>query len=145
MCNKKDKTKSNYHQSSNRHRWSWSLHRWSLNHHHRSSNHHHRNSLCFMGEKSQDSLSSHSLCRFFPGKIRNDEKNAGPCNPAWPVSAHSSKGQVPKRPIPRGPQIYGLRKPCPNTVPRQSFTGQTRGPDPWLLSLSVSFPGPIIK
>ena len=60
------------------------------------------------------------------------KKNAGPCNPAWPVSVHPAKDTVPQRSVPRGPQICGPKKLRPNTVPRQSFTGQARGLDPWL-------------
>ena len=32
----------------------------------------------------------------------------------------------------RGPQIYGHKKPCPNTILRQSFMDQACSPNPWL-------------
>ena len=59
----------------------------------------------------------------FSGKIKNEEKKCGSCNPAWPVSAHPAKDPVPQRSVPWGPQICGPRKPRPNTILRQSFTG----------------------
>ena len=76
-----------------------------------------------------------TLLLVFSGKIRIEEKYAGPCNPAWPVSAYPAKSPIRQRHVPRGPQIYGPRKPRPNIVPWQSFTGQASGPHPWLPSL----------
>ena len=50
-----------------------------------------------------------------------------------PQKTHPAKGSVPQIPI------CGPRKPRPNTVPRQFFTGQARDPDPCLPILVVIY------
>ena len=61
---------------------------------------------------------------FFSGKIRNEEKNAGPCNHAWPVSAHRAKSPVPQSPSNEARKFTGLENLVP--IPSRDSTLRAR-------------------
>ena len=54
--------------------------------------------LCVFWGKSHKNRFLLTIFLVFSGKISNKEKNAGPCNHAWPVSAHRAKNPVPQSP-----------------------------------------------